>query len=85
MPAAFFPLVLFLNVEAKWTSACRAIRARVVGRHRRILKVVRQAPWRPGYGTCVSNGVVDLWGITETSTEKKAMGVAAENTPGVKC
>ena len=75
-----------LNVEAKWTSACRAIRARVDGRRRRILKVVRQAPWRPWlWNVTVSNGVVDLWGITETSTEKKAMGVAAENTPGVKC
>jgi osmotically-inducible protein OsmY len=27
--------------------------------------------------------VVDLWGITESSEEKKAVGTTAENTPGV--
>ena len=38
-----------------------------------ILKVVRQAPWRPWlWNVTVSNGVVDLWGITETSTENES-------------
>jgi osmotically-inducible protein OsmY len=31
----------------------------------------------------VSKGVADLWGITESSAEKKAIGVVAENTSGV--
>jgi osmotically-inducible protein OsmY len=31
----------------------------------------------------VSNGVVDLWGLAESDTERKAIKVAAESTPGV--
>lgn len=49
-----------------------------------ILEAVKQAPWQPWlWNVTVSKGVADLWGITETSAEKKAIGVAAENTPGV--
>ena len=32
----------------------------------------------------VDNGVVHLWGIIQSEEERKAMIVAAENTPGVK-
>jgi CBS domain-containing protein len=31
----------------------------------------------------VSNGVVDLWGVTETEKERQAIRVAAESIPGV--
>ena len=31
----------------------------------------------------VSDGVVDLWGISSSDTERKAMRVAAESMPGV--
>lgn len=49
-----------------------------------ILEAVKKAPWRPSlWNVTVSNGVVDLWGITESSEEKKAVGTTAENTPGV--
>ena len=49
-----------------------------------ILEAVRQAPWRPWlWNVTVSKGVADLWGITESSAEKKAIGVVAENTSGV--
>lgn len=32
----------------------------------------------------VTDGVVDLWGMTNSETEKKAIRVAAETTPGVR-
>jgi osmotically-inducible protein OsmY len=32
----------------------------------------------------VSGGVVDLWGIVRSNTERKAIRVAAEATPGVR-
>jgi CBS domain-containing protein len=32
----------------------------------------------------VSDGVVDLWGMTDSGTEKKALRVAAEAVPGVR-
>jgi CBS domain-containing protein len=32
----------------------------------------------------VNGGVVDLWGITRSETERKAIRVAAETTPGVR-
>jgi osmotically-inducible protein OsmY len=31
----------------------------------------------------VNGGVVDLWGITGSEAERKAIRVAAESTPGV--
>ena len=31
----------------------------------------------------VNGGVVDLWGITKSDAERKAIRVAAESTPGV--
>jgi len=32
----------------------------------------------------VNGGVVDLWGIARTDSERKAIRVAAEATPGVR-
>ena len=32
----------------------------------------------------VNGGVVDLWGITRSDVERKAIRVAAESTPGVR-
>ena len=32
----------------------------------------------------IENGIVHLWGIIQSEEERKAMIVAAENTPGVK-
>jgi osmotically-inducible protein OsmY len=32
----------------------------------------------------VNDGVVELWGITNSETERKAIRVAAETTPGVR-
>jgi osmotically-inducible protein OsmY len=32
----------------------------------------------------VNDGVVDLWGFANSTTEKKAVRVAAESTPGVR-
>jgi osmotically-inducible protein OsmY len=32
----------------------------------------------------VNGGVVDLWGITRSETERKAIRVVAETTPGVR-
>ena len=32
----------------------------------------------------VTDGVVDLWGMTNSETEKKAIRIAAESTPGVR-
>jgi osmotically-inducible protein OsmY len=49
-----------------------------------ILETVKHARWRPWlWNVTVRNGVADLWGITETSEAKRAIGVEAENTPGV--
>ena len=49
-----------------------------------ILEAIKKAPWRPClWNVTVSNGVVDLWGVTESSEEKTAVGTTAENTPGV--
>jgi osmotically-inducible protein OsmY len=32
----------------------------------------------------VTDGIVDLWGIVDTSVEKQALRVAVEVVPGVK-
>jgi len=39
---------------------------------------------RPFLNIVVSDGVVHLWGATESEAERKAVRVAAETTPGVK-
>jgi CBS domain-containing protein len=49
-----------------------------------ILERLRGAPWRPWLlNVTVHDGVADLWGIVNGAEEKKAVGVAAENAPGV--
>jgi osmotically-inducible protein OsmY len=32
----------------------------------------------------VSDGAVDLWGLVDSTVEKRALRVAVENVPGVK-
>lgn len=50
-----------------------------------ILSSLKAQPW--GHlsilNVTVSDGVVDLWGVAESNTQRKAIKVAAESTPGV--
>ena len=49
-----------------------------------VLARLQQAPWRPWLlNVTIHDGVADLWGISNSAEEKKAAGVAVENTPGV--
>ena len=49
-----------------------------------VLARLLRAPWRPWLmNVTVHDGVVDLWGITNSKEEKLAAGVAVENAPGV--
>jgi CBS domain-containing protein len=52
----------------------------------RILEAMERAPWAPRttLNVTVVNGVVDLWGTIGNDHERRAIGVIAENTPGVK-
>jgi CBS-domain-containing membrane protein len=56
-----------------------AIRAKVMAK-------LEQERWaRPALiSVTVQDGTVDLWGIVDSSTEKKAVHVLAEVTPGVR-
>jgi CBS-domain-containing membrane protein len=52
-------------------------------------RVVRQIGSQPWAHTALVNvlardGTVDLWGMVDTASEKDAMRIAAENTPGVR-
>jgi CBS domain-containing protein len=52
-------------------------------------KLLRELSKEAGLNTAlinviVSNGVVQLWGLVGSDTEKKAAQVSAENTPGVR-
>jgi CBS domain-containing protein len=51
----------------------------------RVLAKLKAQPWAHTalLNITVSGGVVDLWGITQSDTERKAIRVAAETTPGV--
>ena len=51
-----------------------------------VLERLKAAPWsRPSLiNVIVQDGTVELWGIVETPTQKKAVRVAAEDTPGVR-
>jgi CBS domain-containing protein len=51
-----------------------------------VLANLHNQPWtRPALiNVTVSNGTVDLWGIVDSPTEKKAVRVAVEVTPGVR-
>ena len=35
------------------------------------------------FGSWVTNGVVDLWGFTQSEKERQAIRIAAESIPGV--
>ena len=51
----------------------------------RLLAHLNNQPWAHTLllNVTVNDGVVDLWGITGSDAEKKAIRVAAESTPGV--
>ncbi|HXF86981.1 MAG TPA: CBS domain-containing protein [Xanthobacteraceae bacterium] len=51
----------------------------------RVIEKLKAEPWaRPSLiNVIVQNGTVDLWGVVDSQTEKKAVRVAAEVTPGV--
>jgi CBS domain-containing protein len=50
-----------------------------------ILDTLAKEPWAPRttLNVTVLNGVVDLWGTIGNDQERRAIGVIAENTPGV--
>jgi len=52
----------------------------------RILASLQAEPWAHTglLNVTVSDGVVDLWGLAGSKTERKAIKVAAETTPGVR-
>lgn len=52
----------------------------------RILEKLRAEPWAPEISDniVVRNGVVHLWGSVRTDSQRDALRVAAETTPGVK-
>ncbi|WOD13468.1 BON domain-containing protein [Paraburkholderia kirstenboschensis] len=39
----------------------------------------------PKQGVLVKDGVVHLWGVIESKEERRAIRVAAEGVPGVRC
>lgn len=51
-----------------------------------VLRQLEAEPWtRPSLiNVIVRNGTVELWGIVDSASEKKAVRVAAEVTPGVR-
>ena len=51
----------------------------------RLLAHLKAQPWADTLllNVTVNGGVVDLWGVTRSDTERKAIRVAAESTPGV--
>lgn len=54
--------------------------------HSNILEQLRSKPWvdTSTIKIIVNNGTVELWGIVNSETEKNAIGVAVEVTPGVR-
>jgi len=52
----------------------------------RLLAHLNSQGWTPKIllNATVNDGVVDLWGITDSNTERKAIRVAAEAMPGVR-
>ena len=54
--------------------------------HSNILEQLRSKPWvdPSTIKIIVNNGTVELWGIVDSETEKNAIGVAVEVTPGVR-
>ncbi|HUI97518.1 MAG TPA: CBS domain-containing protein [Xanthobacteraceae bacterium] len=51
-----------------------------------ILAHLREQPWAHTslLNVTVNDGIVDIWGITQSKAEKEALRVAAESTPGVR-
>jgi osmotically-inducible protein OsmY len=51
-----------------------------------VLTQLNAEPWtRPALiNVIVQEGTVELWGVVESASEKKAVRVAAEVTPGVR-
>jgi CBS domain-containing protein len=52
----------------------------------KVLARLKEQPWAHTLllNVTVNGGVVDLWGVTRSDAEKKAIRVAAETTPGVR-
>jgi len=52
----------------------------------KILCCLKEQPWAHTslLNVTVNGGIVDLWGIAESATERRAIKVAAESTPGVR-
>lgn len=52
----------------------------------KLLACLKQQPWAHTMllNITVSSGIVDLWGITRSEAERKALRVAAESIPGVR-
>ena len=52
----------------------------------KLLSHLKEQPWADTHllNVTVTDGVVSLWGITRSETERKAIRVAAEATPGVR-
>jgi len=51
-----------------------------------LLAGLKAQPWAhtAQLNVTVNDGVVNLWGVTNSETERKAIQVAAETTPGVR-
>lgn len=51
-----------------------------------VLSQLKAEPWTRPYliNVIVQDGAVELWGIVDSASEKKAVRVAAEVTPGVR-
>jgi hypothetical protein len=51
----------------------------------RLMNELKQQPWAHIHklNATVTNGVVDLWGLVQSDTERRAITVAAEAIPGV--
>lgn len=52
----------------------------------KVMARLREQPWSHAWrlNVTVDDGVVDLWGIANAETERKALRVLAETTPGVR-
>jgi CBS domain-containing protein len=52
----------------------------------KIMTHLKSQPWAHTslLNVTVNDGIVDIWGITRSEAEKKALRVAAETTPGVR-
>ncbi len=52
----------------------------------KLLAQLRTEPWAQSWqlNVTVKDGVVDLWGVVSSDAERKAVRVAAENTPAVR-